>query len=106
MLRASRPAAIFRRIVSTVVDPIDRMLLAWPRSNISDKANEVLSPFGADSYALCSILAVVCVLLVVTPLQHGAVNPVKRVSSVECAIRQSWPLPTVQSSVELSVLRS
>jgi hypothetical protein len=70
LLSHGPPSDVPRLISSIIVDPINRVVLAWPWPDVLIKCFKVIAPFIADTYPSATVALVLFVIGIVTTLLH------------------------------------
>src|SRR5262245_50620868 len=63
---ACTPTAVFRGVVTIIINSIDRMKWRWSQTHVSGKSSEVVSPAIANFDASATIMAKACRVRVFT----------------------------------------
>ena len=91
LFSAKRPAAIIRRIISIVVNTIQRVFRRWRIPHVSHERGKGSPPFSAHLNPSASIVMVAGVVRVFAALHHASPAMVKRVIAKRVCGFQGFP---------------
>lgn len=99
---ACRPATVFRRVRTVVVDTFDRVLSGWSRTHVGVEPLKGHGPFRADGYSSASIAREGRIRRIQTALFNAAPDVVFRQAACGSATSVSGVASSSQVSVKAS----